>query len=280
MAGTQPAVTLNDGNTIPQLGFGVWEIGDDAAAGVLATALATGFRHIDTAQAYGNERGVGRAVRECGLARDAVFVTSKLRSSHFPFDTARQSLNDSLERMGLETLDLFLLHWPVPAHDGLMVEAWKALIEEQKAGRVRSIGVSNFLPEHLERLIAETGVTPAVNQLELHPYFQQRDLRDTLKAMNIAIESYSPLGRGKILEDKAITAIAEAHGKSPAQVIIRWHLQDGLIVLPKTATPLRVAENFDVFDFTLSDDEMAAIAVLDRPNGKILPDPRHMNTLF
>ena len=280
MAGTQPAVTLNDGTTIPQLGFGVWEIGDDAAAGVLATAFATGFRHIDTAQAYGNERGVGRAVRECGLARNEVFVTSKLRSSHFPFDTARQSLNDSLERMGLETLDLFLLHWPVPAHDGLMVEAWKALIEEQKAGKVRSIGVSNFLPEHLERLIAETGVTPAVNQLELHPYFQQRDLRDALKAMNIAIESYSPLGRGKILEDAAITAIAQAHGKSSAQVIIRWHLQDGLIVLPKTATPLRVAENFDVFDFTLSDSEMAAIAALDKPDGKILPDPRHMNNLF
>ena len=280
MTRPQPVVSLNDGKSIPQLGFGVWEIGDDAATAVLLTAIETGFRHIDSAQAYGNERGVGRAIRECGLPREEIFVTSKLRASHYPYQKASQSLDESLERMGLAALDLFLLHWPVPGHDGLMVEAWQALIDAQKKGRIHTIGVSNFLPEHLDRLIAETGVVPAVNQLELHPYYQQRDVRAAHKALDIAIESYSPLGRGLVLEDKAITAIAKAHGKSPAQVIIRWHMQDGLIPLPKTATPLRVAENFDVFDFELSEAEMAVIAKLDKPQGKILSDPRHMNNLF
>lgn len=280
MTRAQPVVTLNDGKTIPQLGFGVWEVGDDVAASVLAAAFDAGFRHIDGAQAYGNERGVGAAVRASGLKRDEVFVTTKMRTSHYPHDKARASVEGSLERMGLDHVDLFLLHWPVPGHDGLFVEAWRTLIEMRTEGKIGSIGVSNFLPEHIERLIAETGVTPAVNQLELHPRFQQRDVRAAHDRLGVKIQSYSPLGRGAILVEPVLTAIAEAHGKSPAQVIIRWHLDEGLIVLPKTATLARVPENFDVFDFALTPEEMNAIAALDRSDGKILPDPARMNTLF
>jgi 2,5-diketo-D-gluconate reductase A len=280
MTSAHPIVTLNDGNAIPQLGFGVWEIDDGAAATILAAAFAAGFRHIDSAQAYGNEKGVGRAVRECGLDRDEVFVTSKLRTSHFPYDKARRSFDDTMTRFGLEKLDLFLLHWPAPGHDGLFVDAWKALIDLRNEGRVRSIGVSNFLPEHVRRLADETGVLPAVNQVELHPHYQQRDLRAAMAELDVAIESYSPLGRGAVLNDPVIAKIAASHGKSPAQVIIRWHLQDGLIVLPKTASLNRIAENFDVFDFALTVDDMAAIETLDKPDGKILPDPKTMNHLF
>ncbi len=280
MTSAQPVVTLNDGNTIPQLGFGVWEIGDDETTAIVKAAFDAGFRHIDSAQAYGNEAGVGRAVRQSGLPREEIFVTSKLRSSHFPYDKARKSFADSRARMGLDHLDLFLLHWPVPGHDGLMVEAWKALIDIQKEGGVRSIGVSNFTPEHLRRLVDETGVVPAVNQLELHPYFQQLDVRTANKALGVVIQCYSPLGRGAVLADPAIAGIAEAHGKSPAQAIIRWHLQQGLIVLPKTGTLTRVRENFDVFDFDLTPEEMTAIARLDSKSGKILPDPWMMDTLF
>ena len=280
MTNAQPMVTLRDGIGIPQLGFGVWELGDAAAAPVLAAAFAAGFRHIDTAQAYGNEAEVGRALRASGLPREEVFVTSKMRTRDFPYDKARRSVAGSLERMGLDSLDLFLLHWPVPEHDGLFVEAWKALIDLRDAGTLRTIGVSNFLPAHIDRLVAETGVAPSVNQLELHPRFQQRDVRAAHARLGVAIESYSPLGRGAILSEPALAAIAEAHGKSPAQVIIRWHLQDGLIVLPKTATLARVAENFDVFDFELTPAEMAVIEGLDRPDGKILPDPTRMNHLF
>ncbi|MBU1176446.1 MAG: aldo/keto reductase [Alphaproteobacteria bacterium] len=280
MTSAQPIIALNDGTTVPQLGFGVWEIGDDATVSVLKAAFAAGFRHIDCAQAYGNERGVGRAVRASDLIRTDLFVTTKMRTSHFAHDKALKSVEDSLERMGLDYVDLFLLHWPVPSHDGLFVAAWKALIEMREAGRIRSIGVSNFLPEHLDRLIGETGIPPAVNQLELHPRFQQRDVRAVHDKLGIAIACYSPLGRGALLDEPAVAKIAKAHAKSPAQAIIRWHLQQGLIVLPKTATLSRIAENFDVFDFDLSEAEMAAIGALDRPDGRILPDPRHMNNLF
>ena len=280
MTGAQPIVTLNDGTKIPQLGFGVWEIGDDEATSVLLAAFAAGFRHVDTAQAYGNERGVGRAVRESGLKRDELFVTSKLRTGDFRYDDARRSFDNTMERLGLDSLDLFLLHWPVPEHDGLFVEAFRALVDIRKEGRLRAIGVSNFLPEHLERLVGETGVTPVVNQLELHPHFQQRDIRAAHEEMGIAIQSYSPLGRGAVLRDPVIAGIARAHGRSPAQIIIRWHLQQGLIVLPKTGTLSRVAENFNVLDFELTASEMAAMRSLDKPNGKLLPDPRTMNTLF
>lgn len=280
MTGAQPIITLNDGKTIPQLGFGVWEIDDDETASILQSALAAGFRHIDTAQAYDNERGVGQAIRESALPRDEIFVTSKLRSGDFHYDDARRSFDKSMERLGLDALDLFLLHWPVPEHDGLFVEAWKALIDIQKDGRVRSIGVSNFLPEHLKRLETETGVLPVVNQLELHPHFQQNDVRAAHAQLGVAIESYSPLGRGAVLNDPVIRNIASVYGKSPAQIIIRWHLQQGLIPLPKTASSARVRENFDVFDFMLSPAEIDAITSCDKPDGKILPDPRTMNNLF
>lgn len=280
MTTAQPVVALNDGNTIQQLGFGVWEIPDGDAAAILGKAFAAGFRHIDCAQAYGNEKGVGQAVRESGLPRGDIFVTTKMRTSHYPYDKALKSVEASLDRMGLDYIDLFLLHWPVPSHDGLFLEAFMALIELRAAGRIKSIGVSNFLPEHIERLVAETGVTPAVNQLELHPHYQQRPVRAAHQQLGIAIQSYSPLGRGALLGEPVIAGIAEKHEKNPAQVIIRWHLQQGLIVLPKTGTPARVAENFDVFDFVLTAEEMAMIDALDRTDGKLLPDPRHMNTLF
>ncbi len=280
MTSAQPIVTLSDGNIIPQLGFGVWELGEGDAAPVLAAAFEAGFRHIDTAQAYGNEAGVGEAVRRSGLDRGEIYVTSKMRTSHFSTGKARRSLEDSLERMGLDYLDLFLLHWPVPSHDGLFVEAWSDLIKAQEDGLVRSIGVSNFLPEHVERIVAETGVAPAINQVELHPRFQQRDLRAAMEEYKVAVESYSPLGRGALLGEQVLVDIGKAHAKSPAQVIIHWHLQEGLIVLPKTSSLNRVKENFDVFDFELSADEMAAIAALDSADGKILPDPRQMNSLF
>lgn len=275
----QPYVTLNDGNRIPQLGFGVWRLAEAAAPRIVGEALRAGYRHIDTAQGYDNEAGVGRAIRESGLAREEIFVTSKLRTRDQGYDKARRSFEGSLERLGLDRLDLFLIHWPVPRH-GLYVETWKALVELQQEGRVRSIGVSNFLPAHIEAIVAETGVVPAVNQIELHPYYQQRDVRGEHARRGIVIESYSPLGSGTVLDDPTLADIARRHGRSVAQVIIRWHLQQGLVVLPKTATFERVAENFAVFDFTLSDEDISRIDALDRPDGKTLEPPEAMNDLF
>lgn len=280
MGAEQPYVKFRDGNAIPQLGFGVWQIDDDTTSDIVGQALKAGYRHIDTAQAYGNEAGVGRAINESGLAREDIFVTSKLRTGDYGYDSALKSFDGTMERLNLEVIDLFLLHWPVPAHDGLASESWKALIEIHKSGRAKSIGVSNFLPDHLERIIGETGVIPVVNQLELHPHYQQRHVRDVMRSHDIAIQCYSPLGRGVVLEEPEIVAIADAHGKSTAQVIIRWHLQQGLIALPKTASPERVGENFDVFDFELTADQMAAIDGLDRPDGKVLPEPTEWNRLF
>jgi len=280
MTSAQPVLTLSDGKTIPQLGFGVLELGQADAAPVLAKAFEAGFRHIDTAQAYGNEKDVGAAVKRSGLDRGEIFFIYYLWTSEYYTGKARRSLEQSLERLGLDYLDLFLLHWPVPEHDGLFVEAWTDLIAAQEDGLVGSIGVSNFLPEHVARLVTETGVAPAVNQVELHPRFQQRDLRAAMEEYKVAVESYSPLGRGAMLSEPVLVDIAKAHGKSPAQVIIHWHLQEGLIVLPKTSSIDRVSENFDVFDFELSAEEMAVIAKLDKPQGKILSDPRHMNNLF
>ncbi len=280
MTSAQPLLTLSDGYAIPQLGFGVWQLDEADAAPVLAKAFEVGFRHIDTAQAYDNERQVGAAVKRSGLDRGEIFVTSKLRTSEYPTGKARRSLEQSLERLQLDYLDLFLLHWPVPDHDGLFVEAWGDLIAAQEDGLVRSIGVSNFLPDHVARLVTETGVAPAINQVELHPRFQQRDLRAAMEEYKVTVESYSPLGRGAMLGEDVLVDIARAHGKSPAQVIIHWHLQEGLIVLPKTSSVERVSENFDVFDFELSAEEMEAIKALDRADGKILFDPLKMNSLF
>ncbi|MCD7060234.1 aldo/keto reductase [Pelagibacterium xiamenense] len=275
----QPLIELNDGNTIPQIGLGVWRTEDADTPRVIAEAIAAGYRHIDTAQAYGNEEGVGRAVREAAVPREELFITTKERTSHQGYDSTMRSFDESMGRLGLDYLDLFLIHWPVPMHDRY-VDTWKAFVELQKQGRVRSIGVSNFLPEHIERLAAETGVLPAVNQLELHPYYQQRDVRDFHTRHNVAIQSYSPLGSGAVLADAEIGAIAAAHGKSIAQVIIRWHVQQGLIVLPKSVTPSRIRENIAVFDFELSSEEMARIGALDSADGKTLPEPAEMSNLF
>lgn len=276
-----PSLPLNDGKTIPQLGFGVWRLPDEDAPKVVGAAIEAGYRHIDTAQGYDNEAGVGRAIAEADVGRDELFVTSKLRNGHQGYDSALRSLDESLERLGLNYLNLFLIHWPAPEHDRY-VDTWKALVTAQRDGKVRSIGVSNFLPEHMQRIIDATGVKPAVNQVELHPAYQQRDIREWLRTRDIQIESYSPLGgkQSKLLEDAVIGKIADAHGKSPAQVMIRWHLQQNLIVIPKSSKPERAKENFDVWDFVLSSDEVAAIDALDRPDGKTLPQPEDNNELF
>ncbi len=275
-----PLVHLNDGNTIPQLGFGVWQVENDAVVNAVATAIEAGYRSIDTAQGYDNEQGVGRAIREASVERDELFITSKLRTKLLGEKEAVEGLKGSLKALGLDYLDMFLIHWPAPAHDRY-VAAWQGLIRAQEEGLVKSIGVSNFLPEHLERIIWETGVKPVVNQIETHPEFQQREIREILRRHDIRQESYSPLGSGAVLDNKVIGRIAEEHGKSPAQVILRWHLQEWLIVIPKSVHEERIRENLDVFDFELSDAEMAEIAGLDRTSaGRTGSDPATFNDLW
>ncbi len=257
-----PTVALGENERIPQLGYGVFQVPPRETEQVVAEALSVGYRHIDTAAAYGNEAGVGLALRTSGIDRDELFVTTKCWNEDQGYEQAKRACRASLERLELSHLDLYLIHWPVPAHDRY-VETWKAFIELQQEGLVRSIGVSNFQPEHLERVIAETGVTPAINQVELHPYFQQVGLRREDARLGIVTEDYSPLGQGLELEDPVIVAIAREHGKSAAQTVIRWHLQLGDVVIPKSVTPARIAENFDVFDFELNDEQMQAIDALD-----------------
>lgn len=273
----QPRVTLNDGTSIPQLGFGVWKISDAEAPATVAEAIRVGYRMIDTAQAYENERGVGQAIRDGDCARDRLYVTTKLQNKNQGYDSALRAFDESMERLGLDVLDLFLIHWPLPAVD-LYVESWKAMIRLREEGRVRSIGVSNFNIDHLERIIGETGVVPVVNQIELHPGYQQREVRDFHQQHAIAIESWSPLGRGDSLKHPVIQQIAAKHGRTAAQALIRWHLDQGLIVIPKSGNPQRIAENFDVFDFSLDAEDMAAIAELDDVNGKLGPRPENVNT--
>ncbi|HWF36667.1 MAG TPA: aldo/keto reductase [Solirubrobacteraceae bacterium] len=266
-----PNVALNDDETIPQLGFGVFQVPPRDTAEVATRALLAGYRHIDTAAAYGNEAGVGQAVHAAGLERDDVFITTKCPNDHHGYEQATRALRASLDRLEMEHVDLYLIHWPVPTHDRY-VETWKAFIDLQAQGLARSIGVSNFEPAHLERLIDETGIVPAVNQIELHPRFQQTGLRRELAELGIATEAWSPLAQGAVLDDPVITAIAGAHDKLPAQVVIRWHLQLGNIVIPKSVTPDRIIENFEVFDFALSEVEMAAIDALDAGD-RTGPDP-------
>jgi 2,5-diketo-D-gluconate reductase A len=266
-----PSLSLSGSEQIPQLGFGVFQVPPKETSQVVATALQDGYRHIDTAAAYRNEGAVGQALHASGLDRDELFITTKCFNDDHGYDKAKRACKASLERLELTHLDLYLIHWPVPAHD-LYVETWKAFIELQEEGLVRSIGVSNFEPDHLERLIAETGVTPSINQVELHPYFQQVGLRREHERLGILTEAWSPLGQGLELEDPVIVEIAEAHGKTPAQAIIRWHLQLGNVVIPKSVTPERIKENFDVFGFDLSDEQMEAISALDAGT-RIGPDP-------
>lgn len=268
----QPRIELRDGHAIPQVGLGVWQTPNDEAAGVAATAFKAGYRHIDTAAAYQNEKGVGEGLRASGLARDAVFITTKVWNENQGYDNALRAIEASLKRLQLDYLDLCLIHWPAP-HRGLYLDTWRALIKAQEAGQVRSIGVSNFEVEHLDRVIGETGVTPVLNQIELHPRFQQTALRAAHAERGVKTESWSPLGQGKLLSDPIIVAIAAKHGRTAAQVIIRWHLDSGLIVIPKSVTPSRIAENFDVFGFALDAEDMAAIARLDQADGRIGPNP-------
>lgn len=257
-----PLITLHDGYQIPQLGFGTWQIDDnDAAARAVSTALEVGYRHIDTAAIYKNERGVGRGIAESGIPRDELWITTKLWNNQHRKADARVGVEAALDRLGLDYLDLFLIHWPATVRYGdSYIEAWDALQDFQAEGLVRSIGVCNFLPEHLDKL---NGATPVLDQVELHPTFAQLPLRDDLARRGIAVQSYSPLGTAQDLDDPVITAIADDLGKSTAQVILRWHLQQGFIVIPKTVTPVRIAENFRVFDFELSDAQMAALNGLD-----------------
>jgi 2,5-diketo-D-gluconate reductase A len=266
-----PTLPLGESEQIPQLGYGVFQVPPKETEQPVAEALAAGYRHIDTAAAYRNEGGVGLALRTSGIARDELFITTKCWNDDQGYEQAKRACRESLDRLELSHLDLYLIHWPVPAHDHY-VETWKAFIELQRDGLVRSIGVSNFEPEHLERLIAETGVTPAINQVELHPHFQQVGLRREHERLGILTEAWSPLGQGLELEDPVIVEIAQAHGKTPAQTIIRWHLQLGNVVIPKSVTPSRIAENFDVFDFELSDEQLQAIDTIDAGT-RIGPDP-------
>ena len=266
-----PLIDLPGGEQIPQLGFGVFQVPPADTAGIVARAFAAGYRHIDTAAAYGNEAGVGQAVEASGLDREEVFITTKCWNDDHGYEDATKALKASLDRLEMAHVDLYLIHWPVPAHDKY-VETWKALIDAQAEGLVRTIGVSNFNQPHLERLIAETGVTPAVNQVELHPRFQQTGLRREHADLGILSEAWSPLAQGQVLDDSAIIRIADAHEKTPGQVVIRWHLQVGNVVIPKSVTPERIDQNFDVFDFHLSDSEMTEIDELDEGE-RIGPDP-------
>ncbi len=273
-----PVVTLNDGNTIPQLGLGVWQAkdGSEVKQAVLS-AINAGYRLIDTAAIYGNEQGVGDAIRESGVAREDLFITTKLWNGDQGYESAHKAFEASLEKLGLDYIDLYLIHWPVPEYDKY-VETWKALEELKASGRVKSIGVCNFNVDHLEKLLNESDVAPAVNQIELHPRLQQRELRDFCESKGIHIESWSPIGGtgGDLLDDPTIKIIADKHSKSAAQIVIRWHTQLGLIVIPKSVHEERIKQNADVFDFELDNDDMAKISALNTDTRRG-PDPATMN---
>ena len=265
-------ITLNNGVRMPQLGFGVWQVADDEAEKAVATALECGYRSIDTAKLYRNEEGVGRALRASGIPREELFVTTKLWNDQHGYDEALRAFDASMGRLGLETLDLYLIHWPAPGQDRY-VETWKALEKLYADGRVRAIGVSNFTVDTLERLLAETGVVPALNQIELHPQLAQRELRAFHAERGIATEAWSPLGQGKGLLDLPVLAeIGAKYGKTAAQVVLRWHVQLGNVVIPKSVTPSRIRENIEVFDFELSPGDMAAVDGLDEGR-RLGPDP-------
>ncbi|MDO8188239.1 aldo/keto reductase [Conexibacter sp. JD483] len=258
-----PDVTLADGVAIPQFGFGVFQVPPAETVASVATALELGYRHIDTAAIYGNEREVGEAIAASGIPREQLFVTTKLWNADQGYDSALSAFELSAGKLGLDVVDLYLIHWPVPSRDRY-VESWRALVRLKEDGRIRSIGVSNFQPPHLRRLFDEVGVVPAINQVELHPYLQQAALRAFHAEHEITTEAWSPLAQGLVLDDPALVAIAAAHGKSAAQVVLRWHLQLGNVVFPKSVTPARIAENLELFDFELSADELASIEQLER----------------
>lgn len=271
----QPAtthrITLNDGRTMPRLGLGIWQIPQEDAAGVVAQAIGIGYRKIDGAAIYGNEAELGEGLRRAGLPRDEVFVATKLWNSEQGFERTLRAFDASAKRLGLDEIDLYLIHWPVPGAD-LYVDTWRALIRLREEGRARSIGVSNFNRDHLERIVAETGVAPALNQIETHPYFQRVEARRTHADLGIVTESWTPLGKSGAFGEPAIAEPAARHGKTPAQIVLRWHLDNGLVAIPRSTRRERLAENFDVFDFALSPEELDAISALDR-GARLGPDP-------
>jgi 2,5-diketo-D-gluconate reductase A len=286
-----PAIALNDGTTIPQLGFGTLHVPPDRTpspantaktAEIVGLALQVGYRHIDTAQSYGNERGVGEAIAASGIRRTELYITSKLGNGNHRPDDVRRSFDATLAKLGLDQLDLFLIHWPLPTqYDGDYVATWKAMTELVADGRLRSAGVSNFQPAHLDRIVNETGVVPAVNQIEVHPYFANRAARAASIRHGIAVEAWSPLGQGKLLADPLLGQIAGARGKSIAQIILRWHVQRGHIIFPKSLHRERMEENLKVFDFELSESEVAAIDALDQgEGGRTGPNPDTFDRIF
>jgi 2,5-diketo-D-gluconate reductase A len=270
-----PAIELNDGTRIPQLGFGVFQIEATETASAVRTALEIGYRHIDTAQMYGNEKEVGEGIREAGFDRADVFITSKLNNGFHEPDDARRAFDGTLSALGSDYVDLFLIHWPLPTlYGGDFVSTWRVLKEFAADGRARSIGVSNFQPAHLDRLAEESSTVPAVNQIELHPYFTNDDVRAYDKEHGIATEAWSPIAQGRVLDDPVVTRIADSVGKTPAQVVLRWHIQRGDIVFPKSVTPKRMKENFELFDFELEDSDITAMTDLDRgESGRTGPNP-------
>ena len=272
---TVPTITLNDGTTIPQLGFGVFQVPPEETAATVSTALEVGYRHIDTAEMYQNEAGVGEALKASALSRDEIYVTSKLNNGFHEPDAARRAFDDTMAKLGLDVLDLFLIHWPLPTlYDGDFVSTWRVLAELKEQGRIRSVGVSNFEPAHLDRLVEETGVVPAVNQIEVHPYFTNEDARKGSHRHGIAVEAWSPIAKGKVVDDATIKEIADTHGRTPSQVTLRWHVERGDIVFPKSMKKERMAENFAIFDFSLTEDEVARISALDEgETGRTGPNP-------
>ena len=270
-----PEIALNDGNTIPQLGFGVFKVTPAETKRVVLQALKTGYRHIDTAQMYGNEKEVGDAVRASGIPREEIFLTSKLNNPFHRPDDARKAFEGTLSDIGVEYIDLFLIHWPLPTrYDGDFISTWKVLEEFQREGRARSIGVSNFQIPHLERLLAETDTIPAINQIEAHPYFPNDAVREFNRKNGIVTQAWAPIAKGRILNEKSVVGLAQKHQKTPAQVVLRWHIQRGDVVFPKTVKPSRMKENFNIFDFELSSYEMASLMELDRgERGRIGPNP-------
>jgi 2,5-diketo-D-gluconate reductase A len=270
-----PLVEMNDGRSIPVIGFGVWQVPDDVVVDATLKALEVGYRHIDTACVYENERGVGEALQRSGLDRDDVFVTTKVWNTDQGYDETLRAFDTSMGLLGIDEVDLYLIHWPTPARD-IYLDSWRALIRLREEGRARSIGVSNFHEAHLRKIIDETGVIPAINQIELHPWLPQTHMRDIDARLGIKTEAWSPLGSGQLIDNPVIGEIAAKHGKSPAQVMVRWSIQLGNIVLPKSVTPARIEQNIDVFDFVLDDADMAAIATLESGQ-RTGPNPDEFN---
>jgi 2,5-diketo-D-gluconate reductase A len=272
---TVPTLTLNDGTSVPQLGFGVFQVPPEETAATVSTALEVGYRHIDTAQMYQNEAGVGEAIKASGLAREELYVTSKLNNGFHRPDDARRSFEESMERLGLEQLDLFLIHWPLPTlYDGDFVSTWRVLAELKEQGRLRSVGVSNFEPDHLDRIVEETGVVPVVNQIEVHPYFTNEAARKGTHRHDAVVEAWSPIAKGAVLDDPVIDEIGAKYDKTASQVTLRWHVERGDIVFPKSMRRERMEENFAIFDFALTEDEVARICRLDKGEaGRTGPNP-------